>query len=134
MKQEKCKKASVKKTFVSVLLSASLTVSGIGFSPAEVSYAAGEDAADTVSWVMSTENNLWQKQQDLTVSASDGTESNGHLTIEVDEEKTYQELAADAWGGRFSESGWAELQKLSESDRKQYWIYFLIQTVKRVFI
>ncbi len=117
MKQEKCKKASVKKTFVSVLLSASLTVSGIGFSPAEVSYAAGEDAADTVSWVMSTENNLWQKQQDLTVSASDGTESNGHLTIEVDEEKTYQELAADAWGGRFSESGWAELQKLSESDR-----------------
>ena len=55
MKREKCKKAvSIKRICLSVLLTASLAVSGIGVRPASVSHAANE--TDTVSWVMSDKN------------------------------------------------------------------------------
>ena len=108
----------IKKPFVSVLLSVSLAVSGIGFSSADVSYAADAEPAEKVEWVMSTEENPWEKQADLQLVTTEEGAASENLTIEVDEMKTYQELAADIWGGRFSESGWDELCRLSDADRE----------------
>ncbi len=116
------KHREMKKVFVSVLLSASLAVSGIGFTPANISYAAAKpvavESAAKVQWVMSTEQKPWEKQDDLQLVTSEEGAETQNLTIEVEEEKTYQELAADIWGGRFSESGWDELCKLSDGDKK----------------
>lgn len=115
MKWEKCKKAvSIKKTCLSVLLSASLAVSGIGINPASVSHAAGE--TDTVSWVMSQEGNYMQKQADLTTTEWDA-DNHSELYIDVDENITYQEMAQDVWGGCFNERGWDKLMQLTEEER-----------------
>ena len=115
MKREKCKKAvSIKKICLSVLLSASLAISGIGINPASVSQAAGE--TDTVSWVMSQDGNYMQKQADLTTTEWNA-DSHSELYIDVDENITYQEMAQNVWGGCFNERGWDKLMQLTEEER-----------------
>ena len=90
MKREKCKKAvSIKRICLSVLLTASLAVSGIGVRPASVSHAANETDPDNHS----------------------------ELYIDVDQNITYQEMAQNVWGGCFNERGWDKLMQLTEEER-----------------
>lgn len=115
MKREKCKKAvSIKRICLSVLLTASLAVSGIGVRPASVSHAANE--TDTVSWVMSEDGNYMQKQADLTTTEWD-PDNHSELYIDVDQNITYQEMAQNVWGGCFNERGWDKLMQLTEEER-----------------
>lgn len=68
-----------------------------------------------VTWIMSQENNYWNKQELATTEWEE--DNHAELYIDVDENITYQEMAEDVWGGCFSERGWHKLQMLSEEDR-----------------
>lgn len=72
-----------------------------GTVEAEEASKAAEESK--VTWIMSQENNYWNKQELATTE----WEENNHaeLYIDVDENITYQEMAEDVWGGCFSERG-----------------------------
>lgn len=115
MMKKYCKKLTrVKNAFLTVLLSASMAVGGIGLAAPSVSQAA--DTAGEVKWVMSQEGKYMQDKGTLKTTAWDDSNHND-LYIDVDENITYQEMAQNIWGGCFNERGWHKLQMLTEEER-----------------
>ncbi len=115
MMKKHCKKLTrAKNAFLTVLLSASMAVGGIGLAAPSVSQAA--DTAGEVKWVMSQEGKYMQDKGTLKTTAWDDSNHND-LYIDVDENITYQEMAQNIWGGCFNERGWHKLQMLTEEER-----------------
>lgn len=108
------KVTSVRNAFLSVLLSASMVVSGVVVATPSVSQAA--DTAGEVKWVMSQEGKYMQDKGTLTTTAWDAN-NHSELYIDVDENITYQEMAQNIWGGCFNERGWHKLMQLTEEER-----------------
>ena len=73
---------------------------------------------DTVSWVMSQENNYWQDKGTLETTEWNDADK-GDLYIDIDENITYQEMAEHAWGGCFNERGWKYLNRLPEEKKER---------------
>lgn len=117
MKKKICNKVtSAKNAFLSVLLSASIIVTGVGVAAPTASQAA--DTAGEVHWIMSQEGKYMQDKGTLRTTAWD-EKNHSQLYIDVDENITYQEMAQEVWGGCFNERGWYRLQMLSEADRNK---------------
>lgn len=115
MKKKICNKVTiVKNAFLSVLLSASIVVSGAGIAAPTISRAA--DTAGEVKWIMSQDGNYMQDKGTLTTTAWDAN-NHSELYIDVDENITYQEMAQEIWGGCFNERGWDKLMQLTEEER-----------------
>lgn len=115
MKKKHCNKVTtVRNAFLSVLLSASMVVTGVGVAAPTVSQAA--DTAGEVHWVMSQEGKYMQDKGTLATTAWDANNHN-ELYIDVDENVTYQEMAQNIWGGCFNERGWHKLMQLTEEER-----------------
>ena len=101
MVKKYCKKVTnVKNAFLSVLLSASMAVAGIGLAAPSVSQAA--DTAGEVKLVMSQEGKYMQDKGSLKTTVWDAN-NHSELYIDVDENITYQEMAQNVWGGCFNE-------------------------------
>ncbi len=115
MKKKICNNVTtVRNAFLSVLLSASMVVTGVGVAAPTVSQAA--DTAGEVHWVMSQEGKYMQDKGTLTTTAWDAN-NHSELYIDVDENITYQEMAQNIWGGCFNERGWHKLMQLTEEER-----------------
>lgn len=112
--QQRNRAGLVKKAFLSVLLSASMVVTGIGVAAPTVSQAA--DTTGEVKWVMSQDGNYMQDKGTLTTTAWDENDHSA-LYIDVDENITYQEMAQNVWGGCFNERGWHKLMQLTQEER-----------------
>lgn len=108
------KVTNVRNAFLSVLLSASIVVTGAGAAAPTVSQAA--DTAGEVKWVMSQNGNYMQDKGTLATTAWDA-DNHSELYIDVDENITYQEMAQNIWGGCFNERGWHKLMQLTEEER-----------------
>lgn len=115
MVKKHCNKVTnIKNAFLSVLLSASMVVTGIGLAAPSVSQAA--DTAGEVKWVMSQEGKYMQDKGSLKTTVWDAN-NHSELYIDVDENITYQEMAQNVWGGCFNERGWHKLMQLTEEER-----------------
>lgn len=115
MKKKHCNKVTtVRNAFLSVLLSASMVVTGVGVAEPIDSQAA--NTAGEVHWVMSQEGKYMQDKGTLTTTAWDKN-NHSELYIDVDENITYQEMAQNIWGGCFNERGWHKLMQLTEEER-----------------
>lgn len=108
------KVTNARNAFLSVLLSASIVVTGAGAAAPTVSLAA--DTAGEVKWVMSQNGNYMQDKGTLATTAWDA-DNHSELYIDVDENITYQEMAQNIWGGCFNERGWHKLMQLTEEER-----------------
>lgn len=104
---------TVKKTVLSVLLSASVLASGIGLVSVPSSQAA--EQTGKVHWMMSQNGSYLKDMGDLETTAWNNSHS--ELYIDVDENITYQKMAQNLWGGCFNERSWDKLMKLTESER-----------------
>lgn len=115
MKKKIYKKVTtIRDVCLSVLLSASMVVSGVAVAAPIVSQAA-ETAAE-VHWISSQEGKYMQDKGSLATTAWDAN-NHSELYIDVDENITYQEMAQNIWGGCFNERGWHKLMQLTEEER-----------------
>lgn len=115
MKKKIYKKVTtIRDVCLSVLLSASMVVSGVAVAAPIVSQAA-ETAAE-VHWISSQEGKYMQDKGTLATTAWDAN-NHSELYIDVDENITYQEMAQNIWGGCFNERGWHKLMQLTEEER-----------------
>ena len=115
MRKKHCNKlTTVRNAFLSILLSASMVVTGAGAVAPTVVQAA--ETAGEVHWISSQEGKYMQDKGTLTTTAWDANNHN-ELYIDVDENITYQEMAQNIWGGCFNERGWHKLMQLTEEER-----------------